>query len=896
VPALARVRSLWRNLVHRSRVDRELNDELTAVFEAAVAERVRAGLDPMEARRLTHLELGRVDSIVTQVRDTRAGAGLHGVWQDVVFGFRLLRRQPLFAATAVLSLALGIGASTSMFSLVNALLLRDVGVPDPAGLAEFWRATVYGRGTAFSYPAYERLRDERGAFSGVVALAKNTVNGSAGPDAAPVHGRFVSGNFFDVLGVGASAGRTFTAREDRRDDPTGATVTVISYRLWQRAFGGSAGALGQVVRADGVPFGFTIVGVAPAAFDDLVIGRSADFYIPLGSEPLFRTNSLLRSAPSNWLAIVGRLKPGVTRDAAAATLEPAFASFLVELASDLTDADARRRTLAQRVFLEPARNGISDIRRDTTRPVVLLMSAVVVVLVIACANVVNLLLAGGIARRREIALRLAIGASRRRVIRQLLTEALLLGAAGAAAGLALCFFAAPVLLSLMSQGGVPLDVDVAPDRTILLFTTAMAIASSLAAGVLPAVRIARVDITPSFQGDARTLRVTRESSRWGNALIAAQVALSVVLVAGASLLVTTLRNIHNFDPGFVAERVVLLSVDAARVGYAGEALDRYYRDVLDRARALPGVAAASLSAVTPIAGGGIDLPVAVDDRPREPDVMVLANRMSEGFFATMSIPVLLGRDFVVADRNRPGGAVIVNETLARKYFPVTNPLGHRLTLGPYAPREIVGVVANSKYTTLRQPDLPTAYINSLDNGPDGMTLSVRTIADPRALAASVRDVVRSVAPNVPISQPRMLTSQVERSLTTERLIARLLSAFAILALVLASVGLHGVLGYAVVRRTAEIGLRLALGATRHDVLGSVVRQSLRVVAMGLAIGLPATMLLTRPLAGLLFGVRPADPRILAAATAALIAVAIGAAAVPAWRAARVDPLIALRHE
>jgi putative ABC transport system permease protein len=891
---LSRLRYLWRNLLHRGRVDRDLDDELTAAFEAAVDERIHAGLDPVEARRLTNLELGRKDSIVTQVRQTRAGSGVDSVRHDVTFGLRLLRRQPLFTATAVLSLGLGIGASTTIFSLVNALLLRDVHVSDPASLVELWRTTpTGGAGTAFSYPAYEWLRDENGVFTGVLALSKNTVNGAAGAAATPAMGRLVSGNFFDVLGVGASVGRTFTPRDDRRDDPSAAAVAVISHRLWRRGFGESPDAIGQIVRVGAVPF--TVVGVTTAAFDDLIVGRSADFYIPMRSEPLIRSNSLLRSAPSNWLGIVGRLKPGTTPDAARAGLEPAWGRFLADLVVDAPDADARRRALGQRVYIESARNGISDIRRDISRPILLLMGAVTLVLLIACANVVNLLLAGGVARRREIALRLAIGASRRRVIRQLLTEAFLLGAAGALCGLALAAVAAPVVLSFISQGGRPLAVDVAPDRVILLFTISIAIASSLVAGVLPAIRTARTDITPSFEGDTRTLLVTRGATRWGNALIAAQVALSVVLVAGASLLVTTLRNIQGFDPGFAAERVVLVTMDPARAGYKDDRLVQYYRDVLDGVRAMPGVVTASLSRITPISGAGIDLPIAIEGRPPERDVMVYVNRVSEGFFATMTIPVLVGRDFTPADAAHRD-TVIVNDAFARKYFPNTSPIGRRLTLASGPPTEIVGVVANSKYLTLREGDVPTAYLYVGDAEPVSMTLSVKTATDPLGAAAAIRERVQSVAPTVPVSAPRPLSSQVERSLASERLIARLLSAFAIVALVLASVGLYGVLGYAVARRTAEIGLRLALGATRREILRSVLRQSLVVVGAGLAIGLPAMILLSRPLRGLLYGVAPYDPRILAGAIVCLALVALAAAAVPALRASRIDPLVALRHE
>ena len=892
--ALPRLRSLWRNLVHRQAADADLDDELASAFDQFVEEQIAAGASPQEARRRATIQLGRMASIRTDVIQTRTGAGIDTIWRDVTFGARVLRRNPVFALTAILSLALGIGANTTMFSLVNALLLRDVAVGDPGQLVEIWRTTQFGRGTAFSYPAYEKLRDENTAFDGLIALSKNTTAGIAGT-ATPAMGRFVSGNFFEVLRLTPAAGRLFSVHDDRLDAPDGAAVAVISHRFWQRAFGGSADAIGQTLRVAAVPF--SIVGIAPRDFDDLVVGRPADFFIPMSSEPLLRRDSLLRSAPSNWLGIVGRVKHRITKDAAQANLEPIFARFMADVAATVPDAEARQRLQAQRVFLESASAGVSDVRRDFSRPLLLLMAAVSLVLLIACANVVNLLLARGVARRREMAVRLAIGASRFRLVRQLLTESALLCAAGGGLGLALSAWVAPLMLSLITQGGAPIDLDVEPDRRVLFFTASVAFGACLLAGLFPALRTARADITPSFQANARALSLTRESSRWGHALIAAQVALSLLLVAGAALLVATLRNIRGVHPGFNPENVVLLALDPARVGYTGERLTRYYREVLDGVRSLPGIEAASLSRVTPISGGGIDLPITIEGRPREPGVMVLANRMSDGFFATMAIPIRLGRDFVPADAARKPIAAIVNDALARRYFGDEHPIGRRFMLSGPEPLEIVGVVADSKYLTLREAAKPTAYLYALHvEEPGALTLSARTSGDPLAFAHAIRDRVQSIGTTVPVSQARTLSRQVERSLVTERLVARMLGGFAVLSLLLAALGLYGVLGYAVARRTGEIGLRLALGATRGGVLRSVLRQSLIAVAVGSAIGASATLMLSRPLAELLYGVTPSDPGVLAAAVACLFVVATAAAAVPAWRAARVDPLVALRHE
>jgi predicted permease len=889
---MAFIRSLWRNLVHRKTADADLDEELRAAFDLFVDEQIAAGVTPEEARRLATIRLGRVAAIKTEVVQSRSGAGLDTFWHDVTFGARLLRRNLLFAVTAIVSLGLGIGATTTIFSLVNALMLRHVEVVEPRQLFELWRTTQFGRGTAFSYPAYERLRNENSVFTGVLALSKSTVAGQASSGAAPA-GRFVSGNFFEVLGLTPRAGRLLSADDDRTDGQP--TVTVISHRFWQREFGGSVEALGQTVRVD--PVSFTIIGIAPAGFDDLVVGRPADFFIPMASEPLVRRNSVLRSPPSSWIGVVGRLKPQVTSAAAHANLEPIFARFMTDLSANVKDGEARQRLRAQRVFIESASAGVSDLRRDYARPLLLLMAAVSLVLVIACLNVVNLLLARGVARGREIALRLAIGASRGRVSRQLLTESALLGVAGAALGLIVAAWGAPLILRLVTQGGAPVDLDVTPDARVLFFTAAAAILAALLAGVFPALRTARADITPSFGAGPRALSTSRESTRWGQALVAGQVALALLLVAGATLLAATLQNMKSVHPGFDAEPVVLLTVDPGRVGYTGERRVQYFRDLLAAMRALPGIRAASLSSITPMSGGGIDQPITIEGRPREPGVMVLANRMSEGFFATMAIPMMLGRDFVPQDAARANAVAVVNDALAKRYFRNENPIGRRFMLSGPQPLEIVGVVANSKYYSVRDADAPTVYLYAADSGESGgMTLSVRTSGDPLAVASAIRERVQSVAAAVPVSQPRTLSSQVDRTLRTERLIAWLLGAFAVLALVLASVGLYGVLGYSVARRTSEIGLRLALGATRAAVLRSVLRQSVVVVAIGSAVGVPASLLLSRPLAGLLYGVTPSDPAVLAGATGCLFIVAVMAAAVPAWRAARVDPLIALRHE
>ena len=887
VRLFSRARSLWRNVVHRRTVDSDIEGEVSGAHAELTEDYLRRGLDRDAARRAATLALGHTRVVTERIRDARAGAFLDRFGRDVRYGARLLRRNPLFAATAILSLGLGIGANTTMFSLVNSLLLRELRVEQPDQLIEVGNTIPSGRGTSFSYPTYETIRDESTAFSGVLATAKNTVIGSLERTSEEPVGRLVSGNFFDVLGVQPRIGRVLAESDDL---PGASDSAVITDGLWQRAFGGDPAALGATLRVDQERF--TIVGVLPAAFDDPLVGRATDFYLPIGIEPrLRRDHSVLRQSSTRWLGIVGRLAPGMTMEHASANLAPVFSRVMSRLAEDLPNPDARRRVRAQKPWLESASTGLSDLRRDFSRTVLLLMSAVSVVLLIAAVNVVNLLLARAVARRREIALRLAIGATRGRLVRQLLTESLLLGLGGGAVGLAMAAFGAPVLVALVSYGSTtPIVLNVEPDVRVLSFTAALAVMSALIAGVWPALRAARGTTAPLGYGDARTLSLTRSSTRWGRALIAAQVALSLLLVVGAFLLIATLRNFRGLDPGFDPAHVLLFRLDPSRTDLDHERTLQYYRNVLDRVREMPGVASASLSILTPLSGSGMDAEVSVDRGSREVCAAGYANVVSEGFFSTMGTTILLGRDFRPRER-----VVVINDALARRCFPDANPIGRRIIRNDQA-LEIVGVVANTKYGSLREVDTPILYINGTPTGePRGLMLAVRARSDGTSLAMAVRKVLLSIAP-VPVSQPRTLAIQFERSIVTERLVMRLFVAFAILALVLAAVGLYGVLGHSVARRIPEIGVRMALGATRGAVLRSVLRESWMGVAPGCIVGLPLAVLLSRVLEALLFRVSRFDAGVLLGAVACVLFVGTTAAAVPAWRASRVEPLEALRQE
>ena len=889
------IRLRARSLLNRGRVEQDLDAELRDHLERQIELLRAAGLSPAEARAAALKEFGNVAAIQDQCRDARRVTWIDDLRRDVGYALRTLRRAPGYAAVAIASLALAIGANTAIFSIVNVLMLRDLDVADPHELVEVGRQSASGRGN-FSYPLYERVRDQNTVFTDTFALSSGTIQATATSDAGrqPV-GRFVTANIFELLGLTPAVGRLFSRDDDRNMGGEGGTIAVISHALWQREFGLDPGVVGRTLKIDTVLL--TIIGVLPSTFQGLIVGRPDDFFIPMASEPRLRRPSWLPNGHFGWLTVAARLKPEVARGAALANLEVIYRAYLDDFAANVENPNELRQLRAQQLVIESARAGLSAPRRELSRPVLLLMGAVSLVLLIACANVVNLLLARGIARRREIGLRLAVGASSGRIVRQLLTEAVAIALVGGAAGLALAFWATRLLAAYVADSDPRVSFDFAPDGQVLFFTAAISLGSALLAGLAPALRAARTSVTPSLRDDGPATSATRTSTFWMRGLIGAQVALSLLLLTGASLLFATLRNLHDLDPGFDRDRVVLMGLSPGRAGITSDRRLAYYRQVLERARQTPGVRAAGLSMITPISGGSVDFSFTVEGRPKEPGPTVYVNTISNGYFTAMGMRLMAGRDFRLEDGVDSPAAVIVNDALARRYFGVKTPIGERVKVGGYEGLEIIGVVANAKYVTLREEDLPTAYLNGLqrrDTG--GLTLAVSTLSDPAALAPTIRREVQAVAGTVPVAQPVLLSVQIDRSLSKERLMSRILTGFAMLAVLLASVGLYGVLGYFVTRRTHEIGIRLALGASRATILWSVLRESWTLVVIGVAIGVPAALAATRVLSTLLFGVTPSDPWVLAGVTACLFAVALIAALQPARRALRVDPLIALKYE
>jgi predicted permease len=817
------------------------------------------------------------------------------MFQDLRFGMRLLLKNPGFTAVAVLSLALGIGANTAIFSLVDAVLLKLLPVRNPEQLVALDSFSQRGEHRNFSHPLFEQLRARTSVFSGLFAAVDGTsrmeMDGpESGGQTEQAEVQLVSGEYFQVLGVNAVVGRMLTAEDDQT--PGAHPVAVLSYGFWQRRFAGDAAIIGKSITLKGQPF--TVIGVTPLAFFGEAVGRAPDVWAPLMMEPpLGRGVTRLNSANVGWLRIMGRLKPGVSEQQAQAALT----LLLEQLKAEQSDVGQSARNIA-RIEVFPGRQGLAEFRNQFAKPLRILMAVVGLVLLIACANVANLLLARATARQKEVAVRLAIGAGRFRLIRQFLTESLLLAAAGGALGLLFAWWGSRVLLVLGSSGAAPLPIDVELNARILGFTFAVSLLTALLFGLAPALIVTRQEVNSALKATASA----RPRLSLSRPLVVAQVALSLLLLTGAGLFVQTLRNLRTLDLGFAAEQIVQARVNPQVSGYKPEQLPELYRRLLERLNSAPGVRSASLAASGFRTGRSRTCCIAVEgythraDEDRE--IQILS--VTPGYFQTLGLPLLAGRDFAPSEvsNNKPGEfpkIAVINETMARRYFGQASPLGRRFGWGDKEVKydtEIIGVVRDANYGNLRDRTRPLIYFP--DQG--SSLIVVRAAADATALLTTIRQAIQAVDKNLEITSIRTVPQLLEQALVQERLLAKLAGFFSLLALLLACIGLYGVMSYDVARRTHEIGIRMALGAQGGHVLRMVLRETLWLVASGLVIGLGAALATLKLIESLLFGLRPTDPLTLALATLLLLAVAALAGWLPARRAARVDPMLALRHE
>jgi predicted permease len=908
-----RIVSGFRRLFHKTQVEQDMDEELRAYLETAAEQKMEAGVPREAAVRAARVEIGSVEAIKEGARDIGWESEVESCWQDVRYALRSLRKSPGFTAVAVLTLALGIGATTAIFSLLEAVILKSLPVRNPEELV-----LVGPRG--FQIPAFQAFREHTDIFvdllatSGVTPLDVDTQAGVREPTGVSL----VSGSYFSTLGIQASIGRIFTVNEDRA--PGEYPVAVASYGYWQRRFGGDAAILNRVVRIGGTPI--TIIGVAPQGFFGEQVGVAPDLWVPLAMwGQVVPGRNLLQSPGTAWLRVIGRVRPGVTASGVQLGLTRTFQQVLTGIFPNAAE-DERRDIARATVTLEPAGTGVSNVRAQFARPLQMLMGAVVLVLLIACANIANLLLARGAARRREIDVRLALGMSRARLIRQLLTESLVLAALGGAAGLAIAWLGREALLRLISADGSRLPVAVTMDARLLVFVAVISSATAILFGLAPAWQSARASLVtslvarcekggrPAFaRGGFTGLRRGRPRQRLSAALVIAQVALSLVLLTGAGLFLRTIANLRDVDLGFSPERLLILDVNPQAAGYSGDRAIALHRRLLDNIKALPGVSSVSLSEHGVLTGRDSS-----------------TNRMrSEGFvagpegfpqtrwdvvgpryFSTMGTRLLSGRDFTERDDSASPYVVAINEEMARFFFAGADPIGRRLVWdvgGGEKEFEIVAVTREVKLSGPRDERQMRFYLPYFQLPlirPTWVLAStrflVRTAADPALLAPLLRQLIPSEDPRLSVASLDVGPELVSRALYRERMVATLLVAFGVLAIGLACLGLYGLIAFHVVQRTSEIGIRMALGAQRSHVLWVTLRRGLAWIAAGVAVGIPLALGASRVAQGLLFGLSATDPGPLIGAAGVMSAMGLLAAYIPARRATRVEPMVALRCE
>ncbi|MBI2929232.1 MAG: ABC transporter permease [Verrucomicrobia bacterium] len=831
---------------------------------------------------------------------------------DLKFAFRQLLKNPGFTAVAVLTLALGIGANSAIFTVVNSVLLRSLPVRNPGELVQIVAIGESGRpGYAFSYPLYEQLRDDGRALSGLfaaggVGLRDRMLIPSEGNAVNEfVRAQPVSGNFFSVLGVSAMLGRMLIPDDDQPGSPE--AVVVISHNFWQRRFGADPSVIGRAVKFYDLPF--TIVGVMPPGFFGFQPGESPDLWWPLHMAPqIDRDPSGGRlHAGTSWLRVVGRLSGSVERKQAEVELGVVFKRYQDEFAATRAarwSDEVRKRYFAQQLELWPAHTGWTSFRDQLRQPLVILMTAVAFVLLIVCANIASLLLARGAARQREFSVRSALGAGRFRLIRQLLTESLLLAACGAVLGLLLAQGGARLLQAVMRLPLDPTSLNLAPDSRVLVFTVAVALLASALFGLAPALRIRRLDLATALKGANGRASGSAERQRGLKALVVAQVGLSVTLLAGAGLFVRTLQNLKGLDAGFNRENLILFNTDFAETPDAARL--RLFQEALRaQLESLPGVRSASLLNFGFLSGNYWTDNLLADGYEAQPgeDLECSGTLVGPRFFETLGMPILSGRGFGPTDEpsasftNAAPKTAVINQALARRYFGDVNPLGRRLYFAhrPEMKFEIVGVVTDARYRSLRTSAPPTIYL-PFSRADAGATFALRTSPGALVTVASLAALARELNQTVRVRDVRTMTDVVNGSVQQERFVAHLGGFFSLLAMALACLGLYGVLTFVVVQRTREIGVRVALGAQRRDVLSLVVGKGLKLALVGCAIGLIGGLAVTRFVSSLLYGVTPADPVTFGGVVLLLVSVAALASWLPASRAAKVDPMEALRHE
>jgi predicted permease len=785
---------------------------------------------------------------------------------DIRYALRGFRRSPGFTLAAILSLALGIGANTAIFSLVNVILLRTLPVREPNRLVLFtWSTPDRYAGSPVGPELYQQIRDKNTVLDGFVGVANPQMTLSGGGMAERVNGQSVSGNFFGTLGVNATIGRVLTPEDDRI--PEGPPVCVISYALWTRRFGGDPAVIGRKILINAQPF--TVLGVTPKAFAGISQGAPTDVSVPLHTAGMYRRNMILQT--------FGRLKTGVSVAEAQASLDVLFHQLNPQ----------QPNMPAIKIVLRPGGQGLGGLRSQYERPLLMLMVVVGLVLLIACANVTNLLMARASSRAREIAVRLAVGATRRRLVRQFLSESLMLSAGGALLGMAVAFWVDRALVALAPRqwGGAALIIDVNPDWRVLLFTLGVAMMVSVLSGIAPAI-----------QSTSETRLRGPGRFSFLNAMVVAQVALSLVLLVGAGLFLRSLRNLKSIDPGFNPEHMVVMTIQPALSGYSQAASQEFFDTLVDRARRMPGVISASPSNVSPLSGDyslmGILVPGSQHPNERQP---MSINWVGPDYFKTLGTPLAAGRAFTKQD-GRTNQVAMVNEKFAAHFWARESALGTHVVIGRHDEFEIVGVVKDVKSASLREDAEATVYLPFRLNTIPHITLHVRAAGNTAPVIPALLRAIQELDPNLAAYNVTTMDAQLDGSIALDRLMATLMALFGLLAVVLAAVGLYGVMAFTVAARTREIGIRMALGAGHGRVLMQVMSESAILTLTGISIGVPSALWASRAVGSFLYGLTATDPWTYTVLAALLAGIALSAAWIPARRAALVDPMVALRSE
>ena len=900
---LFRLRSLFR----RDAVESETDAELRFHFERQVEKYLQAGATREEAERRARLQFGGHEQLKEECRDARGTNLIESFLHDVRYALRILARTPVITSVAVLSLALGIGANTTIFSLIDGLMLRMLPVQKPEELVQIRirnpRSPSDQPFGAFTNPLWEDLRNHQSVFSGVFAWGSTPFDLAQGGAEQRANGMFVSGDYFRTLGVRPAAGRLLAESDDQRGC---AGAAVVSYGFWQEHFGGAPSAVGSTLSLDGHVF--QVIGVSQSGFYGAYVGIKYDVAIPICTAAQFDgARSRLDQRSWWWLSVIGRTKPGLSPaqlNASLAVLSPqVFSAVVPQNWTPKDQGNFRKRTL---VTTPAATGAASYLQRQFQHPLNVLMGIVGLVLLIACANIASLMLARAAARHKEIAVRRALGASRARLIRQLLTECMLLSVAGAALGLFFARWGGALLVRLISTKSEPLPVflDLSSDWRVLSFTAAVALLTGLLFGVLPAFRSTRVSLTSAMKGAQASEAESRIKFRPGKWIIASQVALSLVLLVASGLFLRSLVKLVTMDIGFDRDNVLLVTANLHTAKVPPEQQPAMFDDIESRLGLLPGVLRASRSILTPVSNRiwNNNLQVDTPNPPTGDDALVNFNYISPEYFETLRTPLLAGRNFTPSDTKTSAQVAIVNETVARKFFRNSNPVGKFFRVEPEpgkaaVPIQVVGLVKDAKYESLREKDSATAFFPTaqVPEHAEEQTFELRTATRPSALIGSVEDAIAGVSKAIPLDFGT-LAQQVNDSLVEERMLATLSTFFGVLALLLAMIGLYGAFSYLVTQRQPEFGIRMAIGASRPSILGLVMRDVVVVLAGGVAAGAALSLATVGILQRMLFGLAARDSVTLVACVSVLSAVAVFAGYLPARRATKVDPIVALRYE